>query len=109
MTNPMPPPGDENLRELLRQSHPASTMPSNFGECVWRRLEREESSAPATPSPFAWMERWAERLLIPRFGLSALVLLLIAGGLTGVLFSGGMAKHQAQERYLSAVAPNLLR
>ena len=34
------------------------------------------------------------------------LLLLLAGGLTGVLTSTGVAKEQAQKRYLSAVAPN---
>jgi predicted PurR-regulated permease PerM len=60
------------------------------------------------PSPFAWLERWVERLLLPRFALASLTFLLVAGGLTGVVSGAGAAKQQAQERYLSAVAPNTL-
>jgi hypothetical protein len=47
-------------------------------------------------------------MLLPRFALAGLALLLVAGGLTGFVSSADMVKQQAQERYLSAVAPNTL-
>ena len=100
---------DSRLRALLRESPPAPPLPPRFRESVWRRIGHGEAPAPAIPSPVAWVERWADRLLLPRFALAFLALLLVAGTLTGVLTSAGTAKQQAEERYLSAVAPNLLR
>ena len=44
-----------------------------------------------------------------RFALASLALLLLAGGLTGVIANASTEKQRAQERYLSAVAPNTLR
>jgi hypothetical protein len=100
---------NDPLRALLREARPAPPLPARFQESVWRRIEGAETPATQTPSRFAWLELWVERLLLPRFALASLALLLIAGGLTGVITSAGVAKQQAQERYLSAVAPNTLR
>ena len=108
MQNQVQPPDDGRLRALLREARPAPPLPPRFQEAVWRRLESAETLAVPTPSPLAWLERWIERLLRPRFALASLALLLVAGGLTGVIASAGAAKQQAQERYLSAVAPNPL-
>ena len=100
---------NEPLRALLREARPAPVLPPRFQESVWRRIENPEASATKTPSPFAWLEGWVERLLLPRFALASLALVLVAGGLTGVITSAGAAKQQAQQRYLSAVAPSTLR
>ena len=109
MKNDMQPPDDGRLRALLRESRPAPPLPPRFQESVWCRIENPEAPATQTPSPFAWLERWVERLLLPRFAVASLTLLLVAGGLTAVIASAGAAKQQAQERYLSAVAPHTLR
>jgi hypothetical protein len=109
MTNPMQLRDDERLHTLLRESRPAPRLPPRFRESVWRRIERGEAPVAATYFPFAWLERWAERLLLPRVALASLALLLVVGALTGILASAGVAKQQAQERYLSTVAPNPLR
>ena len=108
MQNQALPPDDERLRTLLREERPAPPLPPRFQQSVWRRIESAETPATRTPSPFAWLEPWVERLFLPRFALASLALLLVAGGLTGVVASTGAAKQQAQERYLSAVAPNTL-
>ncbi len=109
MKNDTPPPDDGRLRSLLRESRPSPPLPPRFREAVWHRIERTEPAAATLPSSFAWLEQWVDRLLRPRFAVASLVLLLVAGGLTGVLTSAGLAKQQAQERYLAAVAPNPLR
>jgi len=101
-------PSDERLRSLLRSARPAPPLPPRFQESVWRRIDTAEAPEVQTLSPFAWVERWIERLLLPRFALASLALLLAAGGLTGALASAGAAKQRAQERYLSAVAPSRL-
>ena len=99
---------NEPLRTLLREARPAPHLPPRFHESVWRRLEKEDVAPNAKPAPFDWLQRWTERLLLPRFALASLALLLVAGGLTGFVSSADLVKQQAQERYLSAVAPNIL-
>ena len=101
-------PDDERLLSLLRNARPAPPLPPRFQEGVWRRIEGGEAPAAETPATFTWLEQWVKRLLLPRLALASLALLLTAGGLTGVITSGGVAKQQAQERYLSAVAPSTL-
>jgi hypothetical protein len=109
MQNQVQPPDDGRLRALLRESWPAPPLPPRFQESVWRRIANAETRAIQTPSPFAWLESWVERLLLPRFALASLALVLVAGGLTGVISSVGTVKQQAQERYLAIVAPNTIR
>lgn len=103
---------NEPLRTLLREARPAPQLPPRFQESVWRRLEKEDAAPITKPAPFGWLQRWTERLFLPRFALASLALLLVAGGLTGFVSSADrvkqQAKQQAQERYLSAVAPNIL-
>jgi len=99
---------DERLRALLLEARPVAQLPPRFQESVWRRLEREDTTPITKPAPLGWLQRWTERLLLPRFALAGLALLLVAGGLTGFVSSADMVKQQAQERYLSAVAPNIL-
>jgi hypothetical protein len=108
MQNQALPPDDDKLGTLLREERPKPPLPPRFQESVWRRIETAETPATRTPSPFAGMEGWIERLLLPRFALASLTLLLVAGALTGVIASTSTAKQQAQARYLSAVAPNTL-
>ena len=98
----------DRLRALLREARPAPPLPPRFQESVWRRLESAAAPATQIPSPFAGLEQWVERLLLPRFAVASLTLLLVVGGLTGVIAGAGTAKQQAQERYLAAVAPNTL-
>jgi hypothetical protein len=99
---------DERLRSLLLEAMPASQLLPRFQESVWRRIEKEDASPITKPPSFGWLQRWTERLLLPRFALASLALLLVASGLTGFISSADMVKQQAQERYLSAVAPNTL-
>jgi len=99
---------DESLRALLLEARPAAHLPPRFQESVWRRIEKEDAAPITKPAPFGWLQRWTERLLLPRFALAGLALLLVAGGLTGFVSSADVVKQQAQERYLSTVAPNIL-
>lgn len=106
--NEQPELNNEPLRTLLREARPAAQLPPRFRESVWRRIEKEDAPPVTKPAPLGWLQRWTERLLLPRFALAILALLLVAGGLTGFISSADMVKQQAQERYLSAVAPNIL-
>jgi hypothetical protein len=99
---------DERLRALLLAARPVAQLPPRFQESVWRRIEKEDAAPATKPAPLGWLQRWGEQLLLPRFALAGLALLLVAGGLTGFVSSADIVKQQAQERYLSAVAPNAL-
>ncbi len=100
---------DEKLRAILLEARPAAPpLPFRFQESVWRRIEKEEAAPIPPPSLLVLLERWADRLFLPRFALASLALLLVAGGLTGFVSSADSVKQQAQERYLSSVAPNIL-
>jgi len=98
----------ERLRALLLEARPVAPLPPRFQESVWRRIEKEDAAPNTKPAPLSRLHRWTERLLLPHFALAGLALLLVAGGLTGLVSSADMVKQQAQERYLSAVAPNIL-
>jgi len=104
-----PEPTQDPLRDLLRETRAKPPLASNFQDAVWRRIERAQSPVASTPSPIHWLERWVEVLLVPRFALAGLALMLVAGGFTGLATSSGVAREQAQARYLSAVAPNTIR
>ncbi len=99
---------NEPLRTLLREARPAPQLPPRFQETVWRRIDKQDAVPATKPAAFGWLQCWTERLLLPRFALAGLALLLVAGGLTGFVSSADTMKQQAQERYLSAVAPNTL-
>lgn len=97
------------LRDLLRESRAEPPLASNFQDAVWRRIEHAEAPVAATHSPAHWLERWVEILLVPRFALAGLALMLAVGGFTGMTSTAGVAREQAQARYLSSVAPNTIR
>ena len=99
---------NEPLRTLLREARPAAHVPPRFQEFVWRRFEKEDAAPITKPAPFDWLQRWTERLFLPRFALASLALLLVAGGLNSFVSSAALVTQQAQERYLSAVAPDTL-
>jgi hypothetical protein len=101
---------DEKLRTLLLEAWSAAPpLPPRFQQSVWRRIGKEESAPILLPSVFALLEYWTDRLFLPRFALASLTLLLVAGGLTGFVLSTDAVKQQAQERYLSSVAPDIQR
>ena len=98
---------DEKLRNLLRATRPAPTLPPRFEENVWHRIEAgEERSFAGGPG---WLTALAGWLLKPKSALAVAALV----GLAGIGLGWNSAEHQvrseAQARYLAAVAPNLLR
>lgn len=103
--NHLPSPEEERLHALLRETRPAPPLPPRFQDAVWRRIESAEN-AQTTASPWSWLDRLVERLLVPRFAVAGLAALLVAGGITGVITGNDTARRQAEQRYLAAVAPN---
>ena len=108
MKEPKPNPEDMKLSTLLRASRASPSLPPRFQEEVWRRIE--ESDALARPaSGSGWLDSLATLVLRPRFAFTTAVMLIIAGALFGAQVGSQAARREAQERYITAVAPNVLR
>jgi hypothetical protein len=96
-------PEDETLRALLRGSRPAPTLPPRFEENVWRRIEQAEST------DASWLDAMAHWLMRPKLALAAVVVVVTVGIGLGWRDGQQLARHDAQARYLAAVAPSSLR
>lgn len=90
---------DGRLSSLLRESRPSPELPPRFQENVWRHIEQKEHPAAA-----GWLEALATLIVKPRFAVASVCALLLAGALLGSLNGTAHARHDAQERYVSAVA-----
>lgn len=93
---------------LLREARANPPLPPRFQENVWRRID----DAAARNIPVGggnWLNALAGWMLRPRRALAGVAVLMLAG--VGLGWSQGehLAQHQAQARYLAAVAPNSLR
>ena len=93
-------PADGELSLLLRQTRPAPGLPPRFQENVWQRIERADV-VPVTPN---WLNALAAWVVKPRFALAVATALVLAGVVFGSLEGASQARHEAQERYLAAVA-----
>ena len=100
MNTPNLNPEDGRLNSLLRESRPAPGLPPRFQENVWRRIEQKHADTTA-PS---WVESLAALILKPRFALATVCALMLVGVTLGSLNGTAHARHDAQERYLAAVA-----
>lgn len=96
---------DAKLRELLRESRPASDMPPRFEEGVWRRIARSETVVEGQ-GPTSWLDRLVELLLRPRLALTGLTAVVLIGCVAGVWSGRESALEAAQARYLAAVTPH---
>lgn len=96
---------DAKLSSLLQQSRVSPSLPPRFQENVWRRIEAAEAPVKAE----SWLDALAAMVLRPKFALATAVVLLFAGVSLGTHEGTQTARHDAQARYLAAVAPNSLR
>lgn len=101
-------PEDGRLRELLQAARPTPILPPRFQENVWHRIEAADNSSGTTPAGH-WLDALAIWLLRPRLAFALAAALVLTG--LGLGWSKGeqLARDQAQQRYLAAVAPNALR
>lgn len=97
------PPGDPQLRSLLREWRPDSALPPRFQEAVWRRLERADIAPPHPPA--TWWERLVGQLLQPKWATAGLLATMLLGGLSGFTSGADQAQRAAQDRYVSTVDP----
>jgi hypothetical protein len=98
---------DAKLAALLRQSRPAPPLPPRFQEGVWGRIERGDRAA--SGPVFDGLDRFIAWVLRPRLALAAASALAIAGVLLGAVDGTRAARRDAENHYLTAVAPESLR
>ena len=101
-------PEDPKLSRTLRSARPEPTLPPRFQEGVWRRIVETELPV-CDARPVSWLDALVALVLRPRFALATVALLICAGAVLGVREAGQTARHDAQARYVAAVAPNSLR
>ena len=96
------------LSGLLRESRTTPPVPPRFQENVWRRIERAENRTAPLASD-SWLDAVAIWVLRPRLAFAVAAVLVLTG--LGLGWSSGeqLARHDAQARYVAAVAPNSLR
>jgi hypothetical protein len=99
---------DEKLGALLRESRAFPALPPRFQENVWQRIEDAEAPARLGES-ITWLEALVALMLRPRFAYAALAALMLAGVSLGAYSGAQSARHDAEARYVAAVAPNPLR
>jgi hypothetical protein len=99
-------PDDARLRALLHESRQAVALPPRFQEHVWRRIEHADASQSVERQN--WVDLVAIWLTRPKLAFAAVAVLVLMGALLGVREGVQTARHEAQTRYLTAVAPDVL-
>ena len=96
------------LSALLRESRSAPSLPPRFQEAVWRRIQEAETAVRSTSGP-SWLDAFAAWVLRPRPAFALATALIVAGGWWGAHAGNQAMRHEAQARYIAAVAPSALR
>jgi len=91
---------DSKLSVWLRESRATPALPPRFQENVWRRIE----AAAAPGKSGNWLDALAALILRPRLAFAGVALLLLTGTLLGAQSGVQTARHEAQMRYVAAVA-----
>jgi hypothetical protein len=99
MSTPNQQSGDERLGRVLREARPQPGLPPRFQQNVWRRIEQPDTRN----SPASWVEILAALFLKPRFALTTICAVLVAGALLGSWTGSAEARQVAQERYVASV------
>ena len=98
----------DDLGRLLREARPAPDPMPGFQNAVWRRIECAE--APSRPEiNGGWLEWLSGWFFNPRFALSGMAALMLAGAILGAMDAASLSKQAAKERYIAAVSPHALR
>jgi len=101
-------PDEVRLGALLREARATPALPPRFQDNVWRRIESTEART-VSAGDSNWLDALVSWLLRPRLAFAVATVLVLTG--VGLGWSRGeqLARHDAQARYLAAVAPNSLR
>lgn len=101
-------PVEAKLGALLRESRPSPPLPPRFQANVWRRIESADAQA-VTARTGNWLDAVAAWVFRPRLAVAVATVVVLAGMSLGWREGEQFARHDAQARYLAAVAPNSLR
>jgi hypothetical protein len=93
---------DARLAALLQQSRVCPALPPRFQQNVWQRLERAEQTA----APNSWLDALAALILRPKLAFVCAAVLVFTGVAFGAREGAQSARHDAQVRYVSSVAPH---
>lgn len=107
MNDSRPAPEEAKFQELLRSARPTAELPPRFQENVWRRIEQAEASHARVAVD--WPDALAAWLLRPQLACAVAAVIILAGVGLGWSRGESLARAEAQSRYVSAVAPSLLR
>jgi hypothetical protein len=100
-------PEDAALSEILRLRRTTATLPPQFRDAVWRRIEQEETKSDFTlvSALRAWIECALPRPKIALCYVSALLLLGMGSGLWTAQGESHRVDAQLSWRYVQSVDP----
>jgi hypothetical protein len=107
MNDSRPSPEETKFQELLRSARPTSELPPRFQENVWRRIEHAEARHARVA--VGWLDALAAWVLRPQLAFAVAAVVIFTGAGLGWSRGERLAQNEAQARYVSAVAPSLLR
>ena len=99
---------EPRLGALLRAARATPSLPPRFQESVWRRID-DAARRDFPTGAGNWLNPLAGWILRPQRALATAAVLVLAGIGLGWHQGEHRAQHDAQARYLTAVAPNSLR
>lgn len=92
----------------MREARATPSLPPRFQENVWRRID-DAARRDLPVGDGNWLNALAGWMLRPWRALAVAAVLVLAGVGLGWQQGEHLAQHEAQARYLAAVAPNSLR
>jgi hypothetical protein len=107
MNDSRPSSEEAKLQELLRSARPTVELPPRFQENVWRRIEQAEARHARVA--VGWLDALAAWVLRPQLAVAVAAVIILTGAGLGWSRGERLAQSEAQARYVSAVAPSLLR
>lgn len=105
MNSPDPLPDDPHLRDLLREAHPAPSLPPRFQEAVWQRMERSARTAMEAPRSLFGLEAWLRNWFRPAYLAAGLALAVLGGTWLGFRHAEARFRRVEQARYVASVDP----
>ncbi len=98
----------DGLASLLRAARATPALPPRFQDNVWHRIEGAAGrNLPADAD--GWLDAVVGWVWRPRRAFALTAVLVLAGVGLGWNQGEQLARHEAQARYLAAVAPNSVR
>lgn len=97
---------DDQLHQLLRESHAPISLPGSFTRDVWARIEAEESPSLRTALMQAW-HAWLGTLARPAPALATIAVCMLLGGGFGWIKHAETFRTQGELAYVESINPFL--